>query len=147
MKICLISSSGGHYEQLMRLKPLFEKYEGIVVTEKTSINNKADYYIPQVNRKEITIIFRLLKISYKSLKIILKEKPNVIISTGALSCIPMCLIGKLFGKKIIFIESFAKISSPTLTGKLLYKFSDMFIIQWEELRKFYPNAIYGGSIY
>lgn len=147
LKICLVSSSGGHYEQLMKLRVLLDKYSGIIVTEKTLINNKADYYFPQVNRKEIKTIFRMINIIFKSIKILLKERPDVIISTGALSCIPICLIGKILGKKIIFIESFAKVNSPTLTGKYIYKFADMFIIQWEELKEYYPNAIYGGSIY
>lgn len=147
LKICLVSSSGGHYEQLMKLRVLLDKYSGIIVTEKTLINNKADYYFPQVNRKEIKTIFKMINIIFKSIRILLKERPDVIISTGALSCIPICLIGKILGKKIIFIESFAKVNSPTLTGKYIYKFADLFIIQWEELKEYYPNAIYGGSIY
>lgn len=61
--------------------------------------------------------------------------------------IPICLIAKLFGKKLIYIESFAKINSPTLSGKMLYRFADRFYIQWESMRKYYPKAIYCGSIY
>lgn len=147
MKICLIASSGGHYEQIMRLSPLFEDNSGFIVTEKTLINNKADYYIPQVNRKNINIFIKMFSITFKSLKIILKEKPNVVISTGALCCIPFCIIAKIYGSKIIFIESFAKVDTPTLTGRFMYKISDLFIIQWEGLKKYYPNAIYGGAIY
>ena len=82
-----------------------------------------------------------------SLYIFLKERPDIIISTGALSVIPTFFIGKLFKKKLVFIESFAKIESPTKTGKLLYKFTDVFIVQWSEMKKIYPNAIYLGSIY
>ena len=79
--------------------------------------------------------------------ILLIEKPDVVITTGALSVIPLCVLSKVFKKKLIFIESFAKISSPTLTGKFLYKFADEFYIQWEELKKYYPKAIYKGGIY
>ena len=57
------------------------------------------------------------------------------------------LLQKLFKKKIIFIESFAKLNSPTLTGKLVYKFADQFYVQWEEMLAVYPNAIYRGGIY
>ena len=73
--------------------------------------------------------------------------PDIIISTGALSTIPMCLLGKVFRKKIIFIESFAKVNSPTLTGKLIYKIADQFYVQWEEMLDIYPKAIYKGGIY
>ena len=85
--------------------------------------------------------------SYLSLKIYLKEKPDLVICTGALAMIPICLISKLMGKKLIYIESFAKVSSPTQTGQLLYRFADQFYVQWPQLLRFYPNAIYLGGIY
>lgn len=76
-----------------------------------------------------------------------KEKPDVVICTGVLAMIPICLISKLMGKKLIYIESFAKVTSPTETGKLLYKFADRFYVQWKPMLKFYPNAVYLGGIY
>lgn len=148
-KICLISSSGGHFEQLLLLKKLGRNYDIYFVTEKTPYNsgNQNIYCIKQVNRKEKLFIINMLMVTYQSLKIFLKEKPDVIISTGALCVIPTFFIGKLFKRELIFIESFANISTPTLTGKLLYKISDLFVIQWEDLKVYYPNAIYLGSIY
>ena len=83
----------------------------------------------------------------KSLMIFIKERPNLVITTGVLAMIPMCLIVKLFGGKLIYIESFAKISSPTLTGKFLYKYADQFYVQWESMLEIYPDAIYKGGIY
>lgn len=150
-KVCFIASSGGHFEQIMMLKPLMQKHDSFVVTEKTnySVSNEdiQFYYLKQVNRHEIKFIYYMIINSIKTLKIFLKEKPDIVISTGALATIPMCLLAKIFKKKLIFIESFAKITSPTLTGKLIYKFADQFYIQWEELRKIYPEAIYKGGIY
>ena len=151
-KICLISSSGGHFEQLMMLKKLGDKNDIFVVTEKTKYNknsNKINYYISQVNRKELLLIPKLIKNFLKSLFILIKEKPNVIISTGALATIPMIFLGHLFKKKIIYIESFAKTSSPTMTGKLIYKkkWANQFYVQWEKMLEFYPDAIYKGGIY
>ena len=81
---------------------------------------------------------------FTSLKIFLKERPDFVISTGALATIPMCIIAKIFRKKVIFIESFAKVNSPTLTGKLIYKFADQFYVQWEDMLKVYPKGIYKG---
>lgn len=151
IKIGFAASSGGHYEQLMMLKPLMEKYESFVVTEKTKYNAKADgektYYLNQVNRKEKGFLFAMLINMVKSLKIYIKEKPDVIICTGVLVMIPLCLIAKFFGKKLIYIESFAKVTSPTQTGKLLYKFADQFYVQWETMLEIYPKAIYLGGIY
>lgn len=151
MKICFIASSGGHLEQIMMLKPLMKKYESFVVTERTdySVSDKEIpfYYLKQVNRKELSCIFFMLINFFKSMSIFLREKPDMVISTGALSTIPMCLISKLLRKKVIFIESFAKINSPTITGKLMYKIADQFYVQWESMKDVYPNAIYKGGIY
>ena len=83
----------------------------------------------------------------KSIIIFLQEKPDIVITTGVLAMIPLCLIAKLFGKKLIYIESFAKVSSPTETGRFLYKFADRFYVQWKPMLQFYPKAIYLGGIY
>lgn len=150
-KICFIASTGGHFDQLMMLKPIMDKYNSFIVTEKTSYQAVKDarktYYLTQVNRHEKTFIFKMLINTINTLKIFIKEKPDIVISTGALVTIPMCIIAKIFRKKLIFIESFAKITSPTLTGKLLYKFADQFYVQWEDMLKIYPKAIYKGGIY
>ena len=83
----------------------------------------------------------------KSFFLFVREKPDVVITTGVLAMVPLSLIAKAFGKKLIYIESFAKVSSPTETGKLLYKFADLFYVQWQSMKKFYPNAIFLGGIY
>ena len=127
VKICFAASSGGHYEQLMMLKPLMEKYDSFVITEKTDYSAEAKgektYYMKQVNRREKDFIWRMIQNAWKSIGIYRKEKPDVVICTGVLAMIPICLISKLMGKKLIYIESFAKVTSPTETGKLLYKIS------------------------
>ena len=150
-KICFAASSGGHFEQLMMLKPLMDKYDSFIITEKTDYSvikdNRKVYYLRQVNRNEKVFIFKMTENTFKSLKVFIKEKPDIVISTGALATIPICLLSKLFRKKVIFIESFAKVTSPTLTGKFIYKFADQFYVQWPQLLKFYPNAIYLGGIY
>lgn len=150
-KIVFAASSGGHFEQLLMLKPLMEKYDSILVTEKTDYGaGKLDmktYYMKQINRKEILFIPKFLANTWKSLRIILKEKPTVMITTGVLATIPLALLMNLFGGKLIYLESFAKVTSKTLSGKLLYKYADQFYVQWEEMLKLYPNAIYKGGIY
>ena len=151
LKIIFAASSGGHFEQLLMLKPLMEKYESVLVTEKTGygagkLDVKTDY-VKQINRKELLFILKFIVNSFKSLGIIIKEKPDVMITTGVLATIPLALLMKLFKKKLIYIESFAKVTSKTLSGKLLYKYADRFYVQWEEMLKLYPNAIYKGGIY
>lgn len=150
-KICFAASSGGHYEQLMMLRPLMEKYDSFILTEKTQyearVAGEKTYYLKQVNRKEKTFLLRMLQNAFLTFGIFLKEKPNVVICTGVLAMIPMCLLVKLFGGKLIYLESFAKVTSPTETGKLLYRFADQFYVQWESMKKVYPKAIFLGGIY
>ena len=151
MKICFAASTGGHFEQLMMLRPLMEKHDSFILTEKTdySVAKPGDkvYYLSQVNRKEKTWLFSMIGNAFRSLWIFIKERPDAIISTGVLSTIPMCLLCRLFRKKLIYIESFAKVTSPTETGKLMYKYAHRFYVQWESMLEVYPNAIYLGGIY
>ena len=150
-KICFAASSGGHFEQLMMLKPLMEKYESVIVTEhtgyKVNVGEEKTYYLCQVNREEKSCFFKLFYNAILSFGIYLRERPDIIICTGVLAMIPLCLICKLFGKKLIYIESFAKVTSPTLSGKFLYKFADRFYVQWSQMLEIYPNAVYLGGIY
>ena len=151
MKIIFGASSGGHLEQLMMLKPLMLKYDSILLTEKTEYGIKFDdvktFYVSQINRKELLFPFKFIANASKCLVIIIREKPDVMITTGVLAMIPCALLMKALGKKLIYIESFAKVTSQTLSGRLLYKYADQFYVQWKEMLEFYPNAIYKGGIY
>ncbi|MGI6392301.1 MAG: PssD/Cps14F family polysaccharide biosynthesis glycosyltransferase [Candidatus Izemoplasmatales bacterium] len=146
-KICMISSSGGHFEQLRMLSSLSDNYQCIWVTEKTKYSMKADYYLLQTGLKDWLFIFKMIINTVKSFFIWIRERPKYVITTGTAVAIPMVFIAKIFRKKTIFIETFARLHDATKTGKLLYGRVDLFIIQWESLKKIYPEAVFGGSIY
>lgn len=146
-KICLISSSGGHYEQLKMLKPLANDYDVFWVTEKTVYKSDANYYLLQTGLKDKLFPIKMIVNMFRSLLIWIKEKPDVVITTGTMIVIPMAFFAKLFKRKLIYIETFARVYDGTKSGKLMYKYADLFIIQWESLKEVYPNAVYGGSIY
>ena len=80
-------------------------------------------------------------------KVLKKEKPDLIISSGAAVAVPFFYLGKLFGAKLIYIEVFDRIDKPTMTGKLVYPIVDKFVVQWDEMKKVYPKAINLGSIF
>lgn len=150
MKICFAASSGGHFEQLMMLRPLMEKYESFVVTEKTGYAVKTPvkcYYLHQVNRKQWGCFLYLLKNAWYSLRLLYRERPDVVVCTGVLAMIPLCVEAKLSGRKLVYIESFAKVTSATLSGKLLYHYADRFYVQWDQMKEIYPEAICLGGIY
>lgn len=147
-KICFVSSSGGHWEQLQKLKPLADKYEGFFVTEKTQFDAPlASYFMMQTDLKDKLMPFKMLVNSVKALKIWIKEKPDLIITTGTMVAYPFYLLSVICKKKFIFIETFGRANMPTVAGKLMEKHSDLFIVQWETQKKHYKKAIYGGCLY
>ena len=149
-KICYVASAGGHLEEILGLEPLRHDYESILITEKT--NFKPDvwqnevYTVPAVNRDEWNFIFKLVVIFFKGLGVLVSQRPHCIISTGALMTVPVCLAAKFLGKRVIYIESIARVRSGSATGKLLYRFADLFIVQWETMLDVYPNAVVGGKL-
>ena len=149
--VLLTASSGGHLDEISNLDLLGESFETILLTEKTdcSVSSWYDrvYYVPQVNRKEIKCIPKLISNGFTALRVLRRHKPIAVISTGALATIPVCLLAKCKKIKVIYIESFARMDSPSKTGKFIYKIADKTIVQWETVQQFYPNAIYGGSIF
>ncbi|MFG6366458.1 PssD/Cps14F family polysaccharide biosynthesis glycosyltransferase [Schaedlerella sp.] len=151
IKICFAASSGGHLEELMMLRPLMGRYDSFIVTERTMYEAAEEgirfYYLQQVNRREKSCFLRLLANTFLSLRILFAEQPDVVITTGVLAVIPLCLLCRLWGAKLVFIESYANVHSPTRTGKFLYRFADRFYVQWPELLEFYPGAVYLGGIY
>ena len=151
LKLCFAASSGGHLEELMMLRPLMGRYDSFIVTERTLYEASEEgirfYYLQQVNRREKSCFLRLLANAFLSLRILSAEQPDVVITTGVLAVIPLCLLSRIWGAKLVFIESFANVHSPTRTGKFLYWFADRFYVQWPELLEFYPGAVYLGGIY
>ena len=154
-KVMFISSTGGHFNELSQLKPLLKKYDYYIVTEKEKdkmylkekYKNKVSYLVYGTKDHMLTYPFKLLYNTLKSFFIYIKFRPKVIITTGAHTAVPMCLIRKIFGSKIIFIESMANIKTKTITGRIVYKFADLFIVQWESMLSLYPKAKYGGWIF
>ncbi len=152
-KVCFLASSGGHLEEISRLVEIEEKYDNFLVTEKGKFEElhfgKKVIYVYQINRKEILFPFKFIGLILKAFKILLKEKPTVLISTGALATVPFCIVGKLLGKRIVYIESFARVDTPSLTGKIIYKLklANLFVVQWEDMLKYFPEAIVGGRIF
>ena len=154
-KVMFISSTGGHLDELMELKPMFEKYDYHIVTEKTKSNIKLknkyqkriNYLVYGTKDYILTYPFKLLYNCFKSLFIYIKVSPKYIVTTGAHTAGPMCCLGKIFGSKIIYIETFANSKTKSATGSIIYKFADLFIVQWESMLELYPKSTYGGWIF
>ena len=134
---------------------MFNNYDYHIITEKdkTTIGlqkiygNKINYLVYSTKSKMLTYPFKFIYNCLKSLIFFIKIQPKYIVTTGTHVAVPMCYLGKLFKRKIIFIETFANSQTKTLSGRLVYPIADLFIVQWEDMLKLYPKAIYGGGIY
>lgn len=172
-KIIYISSMGGHLKELLALKKTMKHFKSYIVTEKTDAtsflkdlqkikNNKSTnncnndndiffeevYYLPYGTKKNIfKYIFIFLMMIFKSIYILLKIRPKAIVTTGTHTAVPICYIGKIFGVKIVYIETFANITTKTLAGKIIYPIADKFIVQWESMKKLYPKSEYFGGVF
>lgn len=154
-KAWFVASTGGHLNELMQLKRIFDNFNYQIVTEKTKNNlklkdkfgKKIKFLIYGTKDHKLIYPFKLLANCFISLFLFIRFRPKYIITTGAHIAGPICLIGKFFGSKVIFIETFANIESKTITGRLVYKFADLFVVQWQSMLKLYPKAKYFGGIF
>lgn len=148
MKICLVGSSGGHLTHLYLLKKYWEQHSRFWVTfekedSKSLLAGEEKYWCYYPTNRNVK---NLIKNAFLALRVISKERPDIIISSGAASAVPFFFIGKLFGAKLVYLEVYDRIDSPTLTGKLVYPITDKFIVQWDEQKNFYPKATNLGGI-
>ena len=154
-KVMFIASTGGHLNELLQLNNMFYEYEYCLVTEKT----KSNMYLKEKFGKKVHFLvygtkyhfliypFKFIINCFKSLFLYLKYRPDYIITTGVHTAVAMCYIGKLFGSRIIYIETLANMVTKTVSGKMIYPISDLFVVQWESMKKLYPNSVYGGWIF
>lgn len=151
-KVIFACSSGGHLNEILRLEPLFKEYDYLLVTEHTKVTEslKEKYNIQYLKYGSIfyffSYIFIFLYNLFKGIKIVAKFRPDTVVSTGAHTGGLICYIAKVFGSKIIYIETLAKTKSLSKTGENVYKIADKFYVQWESLKEKYPKAEYIGRL-
>lgn len=154
-KVLFIASAGGHLNELMQLEPMFQNYDFYLITEKIKSNmslkkkyeKKVSFLVFGSKDHMLTYPFKFLYNCIKTVFLFIKIRPKVVVTTGTHTAVPMCYLAKLFGRKVIFIETFANSTTKTLSGKLVYPIADLFIVQWESMLELYPNAVFGGWIY
>ncbi|MFH8038991.1 MAG: PssD/Cps14F family polysaccharide biosynthesis glycosyltransferase [Candidatus Aenigmatarchaeota archaeon] len=149
INIGFICSGGGHLTEILELLEVAKDTKRFLVTNEGK-HNIVNYSLFDKEYKikplkiDFNIIFQLLKI----FKILLKEKPDFIISTGAEIAIPFFYLSKfLFKTKLIYLESSAQVYKPSRTGKIVYPITDLFLVQWKNLlNKYGKKAKYVGGL-
>ena len=149
MKVCLVGSSGGHLNHLYMLKPFWKDKDRFWVTfdkedARSILAGEKVYHCYYPTNRNLKNLFRN---TFLALKVLRKERPDLLISSGAAAAVPFFYIAKLMRKKLIYIEVYDRIDKPTLTGRLVYPIVDCFIVQWEEQKRVYKKAVNLGSIF
>ena len=148
MKICVTASAGGHLTQLLKLSESWRGHEVFYVSTLESVTQKLQklgrcYITGECNRQYPIRTLRVLK---NCIEIIRREKPDVIISTGAAPSCLLCIIGKIFGAKIVWIDSIANPERLSLSGRIIRPFANLVLTQWPEVAEKYESVYYEGAL-
>jgi UDP-N-acetylglucosamine:LPS N-acetylglucosamine transferase len=148
LKICLAASGGGHTSQLLKISQSWNGHQTFCVTTTKVVSEQLRkfgniYVVGESNRRHP---IRVIKVMIRCFKIVLSEKPNVVISTGAAAGCIMCFLGRLFGAKIVWLDSITNINRISLSGKLVRHIADLFLVQWPHLTEKYNNVEYIGAV-
>ncbi len=149
IKVCLAASSGGHLTQLMLMRRWWQDKRRFWVTfDKEDANSQLQgekvYHCAFPTNRSLKNLAKNTALAWKILR---RERPDLIVSTGAAIAVPFFYIGKLLGAKCVYIEVFDRIDKPTLTGRLVYPIADRFVVQWEEQLAVYPKATCLGGVF
>lgn len=148
-KLLLVANNGGHLLQLVSLREVWERYDRVWVTGDKSDRHsllKGERVLHGHHPTDRNIP-NMLRNFVMALRLLFRERPAAVMTTGAAMAVPFCYAAKLFGIKVIYLESFAKLTSPTFSGRLVYPISDLFLIQWPAMKEHYPRAVYAGTVY
>lgn len=148
MKILFVTSPGGHLGQIVPLQKWWEAHSRTWVTfrqadaEKALSDEDVIWAFSPTTRNIINAL-RNLRLAIPTLH---RLKPDVVVSVGAGVSVPFFIAARFLGIRTVFIESIDRVTLPTLSGRICYPLSDLFCIQWEEQRRFYPESINIGPV-
>ena len=154
-RVLFVASTGGHLNELLQLKSLFEKVDYRLITEggpstahlKSSYPKRVHFLLFGSREHLLSYLFKFVINAFLSLVYVLRFRPQAIVSTGTHTAVVICYLAKLLGAKIIYLETYANVERGNLAGKLLYPIVDRYYVQWESLQAVYPKALYVGKIY
>jgi len=148
LRICLAASAGGHISQLLKLTECWNGYETFCVTTTDVVRNKLNklgevYVVGECNRQHP---LRVIAVFLRCLCIVFKERPDVVISTGAAAGCMLCFLGKMFGAKVVWIDSITNVERISLSGRMVRYVADLFLVQWPELTSRYKKVEFVGTL-
>ncbi len=141
-KLALVGSSGGHLAQLIALREVWERYDRFWVTFPTEDARSllAGENVIWCHHPTNRNLPNLVRNTLLAARVLRRERPTHILSTGAAAAVPFFYLGRMQGAQLIYIESFDRIDSPTLTGRIVRPITQHFFVQWHEQLRSYPHA-------
>ena len=141
-RLLLVSSSGGHLSQLHALEPWWSKHERLWVTfDKDDARALLDgERMIAAHHPTTRNIPNALRNFMLARNVFDDYRPEIVVSTGAGVAVPFFIAGRRFGARNVYIEVYDRIDSATMTGRMCYPLSDLFLLQWPEQRRFYPRG-------
>lgn len=152
-RILLPTSAGGHLTEILQLRELLEASDHLFVTEdlplcRKLMRGRPCSFVRPNGRNRDWVFWRNFLINWAlAVPILLRFRPHAIVTTGSHTAIPFCYLGKLLGCKVIFILSFCRINSRAAAATAVYPISDLFFVQWQEMRRHYPKSTYVGPLF
>ena len=148
LKVMLVGSAGGHLLQLYRLKPWWERHDRVWVTFKMpdSLSLLAEEDVAWAFHPTTRNIPNMLRNLGLAWRLVRQHRPSVVVSSGAGVAFPFFLLARLFGARTIYIEVYDRIDLPTMTGKLCYPLSNLFLLQWDQQKRFYKGGVVIGRL-
>ena len=148
LKICLAASAGGHLVQLLKISETWQDRDCFSVTTSPSVKGKLENFGPVfiVGESNRNHPLKIIPVMFKCLGIIFKQRPDVVISSGALHGCLLCLFNKLRGGKVVWLDSIANTQKLSLSGRIVRPFADMIFSQWPDVAKKYDNVKFAGSV-
>lgn len=144
-KVLAVASEGGHWIELQRLIPAFEKQTVKFVTTNADLAKQTQHKTEIVVDANLKGKIKLLIMFTQMLIIVIKYRPNVVISTGAAPGFAAILWGKLLGAKTIWIDSIANAEELSKSGQNVKKIADVWLTQWEHLAS-QEGPLYKGKV-
>jgi UDP-N-acetylglucosamine--N-acetylmuramyl-(pentapeptide) pyrophosphoryl-undecaprenol N-acetylglucosamine transferase len=141
-RLHLVASSGGHLELLAAVLPALAGHERVWIT---TDSNRARAL--EAAGDEVHIVsfygrnpFRLIGHLRQVAGLLLRDRPRTVVSTGAGTAVPFCVLARLLGAELIFIETMARVTDSSITGRILTRLASVSMVQWPEMLEVYPKA-------
>ncbi len=142
----MVCSAGGHLSEAISSISMSDADICFITKHDEHVAERLQAYDVYYVNDPHTSLTGFIVNAIRSFFLLIKLRPRIVLSTGSGIALATCMIAKLFGSKVIYVESGARVTTPSKTGKFMYRYADVFYVQWKSMLKHYPDAVYVGNL-